>query len=222
MCIEGISSVLRWRLGRNSHHLPPKDRLGGNRRYSITATKYWDKILRDVILLFRQACPAENFILWITPKAIVTAYKQANNTINENWPTRSPHLNLIAGHAWDTLKRPVNARQPAPNSLTELSLAVQERWNTDQKKLRRLCAAFHLSVALGLQRTVRPPRLSHSSWALDIPNSRFEAIQARGGYTHYQHWILRYRPIQIPVAWKRWWVHLSSILLYFHRDHRHY
>ena len=113
---------------------------------------------------FQQAHPAENFIL-VDDNAtshrarVVTVYKQANNIITEDWPARSPHLN-VTEHARDMLQRAVNARQPAPSSLAELSVAVQEEWNNlGHNRLRRLTRS--------------------------VPNRHREAVQARGGYTHY-------------------------------------
>ena len=66
------------------------------------------------------------------------------------------------------LQRAVHARQPAPNTLADLSRVVREEWNQlDQNKLRRLVRS--------------------------VPNRCREVIQARGGYTHYrepaQHWM---------------------------------
>ena len=69
--------------------------------------------LRDVILLFQQAHPAENFLL-VDDNAtshrarVVTAYKQANKIINEDWPARFPDLNVIK-HTWNKLQWFVNA-----------------------------------------------------------------------------------------------------------------
>ena len=60
--------------------------------------------------------------------SVITAYKQANYIITEGWSARSPDLNMIE-HAWNLLKRAVNARQPALNNLAEVSVAVQEEWN---------------------------------------------------------------------------------------------
>ena len=87
----------------------------------MTITKYRDEILRDIILPFEHAHPAENFIL-VDDNAtshcarVVTAYKQANNIITEDWLARSPDLNVIE-HALDMLQTAVNARRPASNSL---------------------------------------------------------------------------------------------------------
>ena len=80
---------------------------------NVTAARYRDEILRDVILPFQQAHPAENFIL-VDDHAtshrgrVATAYKQANNII-EDWQARTLDLNVIQ-HAWDILQRTVHAR----------------------------------------------------------------------------------------------------------------
>ena len=66
-----------------------------------TAAKFRDEILHDVILPFQQAHPAENFIL-VDDNAtshrarVITVYKQDNNIITEDWPARSPDLNVIS------------------------------------------------------------------------------------------------------------------------------
>ena len=95
----------------------------------MTAAKYNDEILCDVILPFQQAHPV---FLWMTARShrasVITAYKQANYIITEGWSARSPDLNMIE-HAWNLLKRAVNARQPALNNVAEVSVAVQEEWN---------------------------------------------------------------------------------------------
>ena len=105
----------------------------------VTVAKYRDEFLRDIILPFEHAHSAENSII-VNDNAtshrarVITAYKQANNIITEDWLARSPDLNVIE-HSWDMFQRVVNARQPSPNSLAELSVAVQEEWNNlDQKK----------------------------------------------------------------------------------------
>ena len=100
---------------------------------NMTAAKERDEILRDVIMPFHHAHPVENFVLVDDDATshrarVATAYKRANNIITEDWPARSPHLN-VTEHAWEMLQRVVNARQPAPNSLAEFSAAVQEEWN---------------------------------------------------------------------------------------------
>ena len=90
---------------------------------------------------------------------VVTAYKQAKNIITEDRPVRSPDLNVVE-NALDMLQRAVDARQPAPNSQAEVSVAVQEEWNNlDQNRLRRLVRS--------------------------VPNRCHEVIQAWRGYTHY-------------------------------------
>ena len=110
---------------------------------NMTAVKYINEILRDVILPFQQAHPAETFIL-VDDNAtshrarVVTAYKHADNISTEDWQARSPDLSVIE-HAWDMLQRVVNAQQPAPDGLADLSVAVQgDRNNLGQDKLMQL------------------------------------------------------------------------------------
>ena len=97
----------------------------------VTVAKYRDEFLRDIILPFEHAHPAENFILVDDNSTshcarVVTAYKQANNVIIEDWPARFPDLN-VTEHTWGMLRRAVNEQLPVPNGLAELSLAVPRR-----------------------------------------------------------------------------------------------
>ena len=108
---------------------------------NMTTAKYRYKILNDIILPFQHAHPTENFIL-VDDNAtsyrtrVVTAYKQANNIITEDWPARSPDRSVIE-HAWDASEGCLRATT-SPKYLAELSVAVQEEWNNlDQNKLRR-------------------------------------------------------------------------------------
>ena len=78
---------------------------------NMNAAKYRDEILRDIIVPFQEAHPAENFILLddiaVSHRLkIVTAFKQANNITTVDWPARSRDLNE---HAWDMLQRAVHA-----------------------------------------------------------------------------------------------------------------
>ncbi|KAJ8737451.1 hypothetical protein PYW08_000046 [Mythimna loreyi] len=44
------------------------------------------------------------------------------------WPARSPDMNPIE-HLWDELKRRIRARDPAPETLSQLQDAIQEEWD---------------------------------------------------------------------------------------------
>ena len=86
--LRGRLSIMVWAGFTYNHKIALKV-IGGN----MNAVKYRDEILRDVIMPFQQAHPEENFIL-VDDNAtshrarIVTAYKQVNNTITEEWPTK--------------------------------------------------------------------------------------------------------------------------------------
>ena len=78
----------------------------------MTATKYRDEILCNIILPFKQAHQAANFILVDDNvehhhARVITAYKQANNIITEDWQVHSTDLKVIK-HAWDMLQRAIN------------------------------------------------------------------------------------------------------------------
>lgn len=75
------------------------------------------------------------------------------------WPPRSPDLNLIE-HVWDQLKRRIRLRNPAPENLYELEIAVLEEWQNIPQE-------FIANLFRNIQRRLRA------------------VIQARGGNTRY-------------------------------------
>lgn len=75
------------------------------------------------------------------------------------WPPLSPDLNPIE-HLWDILKRHVRARNPAPDSIEALRIAVHEEWN-------------------------RIPQETIRDLLRSMPRRMQAVIRVRGGNTHY-------------------------------------
>lgn len=55
-------------------------------------------------------------------------FLEANKVEVLPWPAYSPDLSPTE-HLWDTLDRKVRARDPPPNSLTQMRQAFAEEWN---------------------------------------------------------------------------------------------
>ncbi|EFN78924.1 Transposable element Tc3 transposase, partial [Harpegnathos saltator] len=76
-----------------------------------------------------------------------------------DWPANSPDLNPIE-HLWDNLGRKVRNHVPAPQSLRELRIILENEWNTiTQDETKRLIRS--------------------------MPDYMDEVIRARGTRTHY-------------------------------------
>ena len=67
------------------------------------------------------------------------------------WPSKSPDLNVIK-HLWDELGRRVRRRQQVPQTLRQLSTALQqERDNIPRRTIRRLCSTMRSRLRHCLQ-----------------------------------------------------------------------
>lgn len=59
---------------------------------------------------------------------IVSSYLNEVGITQMNWPAQSHDMNPIE-HLWDYLGRRVRQRNPAPNDIKELKLALLEEWD---------------------------------------------------------------------------------------------
>ena len=73
---------------------------------------------------------------------IATAYLQNNNIPVLPWSSKSPDLNPIV-HLWDELDRRVRERQPVPQLLQQLVVALQAEWtNIPLQVIRNLTSSM--------------------------------------------------------------------------------
>ena len=91
--------------------------------------------------------------------AVVRDFLEESGIRRIDWPPQSPDLNPIE-HLWDVLGRRVRQRQPPPQSIGQLAVALQEEW-----------LAVPQMLIL---------RLIHS-----MPNRINQVLVTRGGHTRY-------------------------------------
>ncbi|GFU41853.1 transposable element Tcb2 transposase [Trichonephila clavipes] len=100
----------------------------------LTARRYRDEILRP-ILIFYAAAIRDDFILMddnCRPHRanLVEDFFFEKGIIRMEWPACSPDMNPIE-HVWDFLGRRVAVRQPPPQTLQELEIALLEEWDRE-------------------------------------------------------------------------------------------
>lgn len=99
----------------------------------MNAEWYIANILKEHVLPYAGFIGYDNFVL-MHDNVRAHAAKIVNHYLVDvgiealEWPPMSPDANPIE-HLWDTLKRRIRARNPAPNSVAELRIAAQEEWN---------------------------------------------------------------------------------------------
>lgn len=136
----------------------PYGRNGG-----LTSERYVENILTDHVVPFAPLI-GENFVLMqdnARPHTgrCVREFLEEVNIQTMDWPAISPDMNPIE-HLWDQLKRRVRARKPAPQTVAELKIALEEEWEAIPQA--------------NVQNLIRSMR------------NRLEAvIRARGGNTKY-------------------------------------
>lgn len=109
---------------------------------TVNAAVYRDNILNNIVLPFAQDF-GEDFVL-IDDNArphrarTVINFLAGNNLTLLPLPSKSPDLNIIE-HVWSRLKFLVRSRQNAPQTMEELSGAIQEEWeNVSQEFINNL------------------------------------------------------------------------------------
>ncbi len=112
---------------------------------NLTAQRYIDQVLRPHVvpllannpnLIFQQDNARPH------TARLTTAFLRINNIAVLPWPSKSPDLNPIE-HLWDQLDRRLRERQPQPQTLQQLALALQNEWaNIPQGQIRALTASL--------------------------------------------------------------------------------
>ena len=112
---------------------------------NLTASRYINRIIRPVIVpmfLQRQGLTFQHDNA--RPHAAVATrnYLAANNINVLPWPSNSPDCNPIE-HLWDFLGRRLRQRQPQPQNVQQLIMALRDEWRRIPRYvLRNLCGSM--------------------------------------------------------------------------------
>ncbi|GFY09000.1 transposable element Tcb1 transposase [Trichonephila clavipes] len=98
----------------------------------LTARRYRDEILRPIVVPYAAAI-GYDFILMddnCRPYRanLVEDFLFEEGIVRTEWPACSPDMNPIE-HVWNALGRRVAGRQPPPQTLQELKIALLEEWD---------------------------------------------------------------------------------------------
>ena len=109
-------------------------------RGNLTAIRYRDEVLqRHLLPVFdpqRHVFQQDNARPHVA--RITMDYLRNQNITVLPWPSKSPDLNPIE-HLWDQLGKSIQRRQPQPQTLQQLSQALQEEWTRiPQARIQRL------------------------------------------------------------------------------------
>lgn len=129
---------------------------------NLTAQRYIDQILRPVVVpMFQQR---QNLVLQqdnARPHVanVTRNFLQANDINVLPWPACSPDCNPIE-HVWDYMGRRLRQRDPQPNNVHEMTVALQDEW-------------------------ARIPRYLLRNWCGSMRRRLAAVIASRGGHTRY-------------------------------------
>lgn len=131
---------------------------------AMTADRYINECLAEHVVPFAHYIGANNFCLMhdnATPHVarVVNEYLNEVNIQRFQWPARSPDLNPIE-HVWDILGRRIRKREPAPETIPSLQIALLEEWNNISQEKIANCVQ-------------------------SLPRRMRDVIRARGGNTRY-------------------------------------
>lgn len=111
---------------------------------ALTAVRYRDEILEQHVVPFLNLNGGQFQHDNARPHVarVCVEFLDQNNVITLPWPARSPDLSPIE-HLWDELDRRVRLRQPPPQTLRQLFLALVEEWqNIPEARIRNLIASM--------------------------------------------------------------------------------
>ena len=129
---------------------------------NLTAQRYIDQILRPVVVpMFQQR---QNLVFQqdnARPHVanVTRNFLQANDINVLPWPACSPDCNPIE-HVWDYMGRRLRQRNPQPNNVHEMTVALQDEW-------------------------ARIPRYLLRNWCGSMKRTLAAVIASRGGHTRY-------------------------------------
>ena len=117
---------------------------------SLTARRYVDEVLRPEVVPYvqRQGLTLQQDNARPHAARLTQAYLEAEGIEVLPWPPYYPDLSPIE-HLWDALDKKIRSRDPPPQTLRQLRVALQEEWNafpqvridTLVNSMRRRCAA---------------------------------------------------------------------------------